>query len=301
MSSMLVVGSVAFDTLHIAGKSHERVLGGSATYASIAASYFTPVQLVGVVGRDFPDDAVQLLRSKQIDLAGLEVVDGETFHWEGRYADDFTSRETIRTDLNVFADFEPKIPASFNDAPFVMLGNIDPGLQMQVLDQIKKPKMVLVDTMNLWIDIRQDALDDLLKRVDVLVLNDEEARQYTGEHNLVCAGKALQQKGPHTVIIKKGEHGAILFQDDQELFSVPALPLDEVNDPTGAGDTFAGALLGYLAKNDDISHEAMRRAIVYGTVVASYCVQGVSTERVAKMTNDEIDARYAWMNRMVSF
>ena len=301
MNPMLVVGSVAFDTLHIAGHAHERVLGGSATYASIAASHFTQVQLVGVVGRDFPDAAVQLLRSKKIDLGGLEVVDGETFHWEGRYAEDFTSRETIRTDLNVFADFRPKIPASFHDAPFVMLGNIDPGLQMEVLDQIKSPKLVLADTMNLWIDIKQPELDRLLPRVNVLVLNDEEARQYTGEHNLVQAGRALQRKGPGTVIIKKGEHGAVLFQGDEELFSLPALPLSEVKDPTGAGDTFAGALLGYLAKENDLSPAAMRKAVVYGSVVASFCVEGISTERLAVTSDSDISERCAWMRRLVSF
>lgn len=301
MNPMLVVGSVAFDTLHIAGQAHKRVLGGSATYASIAASHFTKVQLVGVVGRDFPDEAVSMLKGKGIDLAGLEVVDGETFHWEGRYAEDFTSRETIRTDLNVFADFNPKIPSAFSDAPFVMLGNIDPGLQGKVLDQIKKPKLVLVDTMNLWIDIKQPELDELMPRVDVLVLNDEEARQYTGEHNLVAAGRALQKKGPETVIIKKGEHGAVLFQGQEELFSLPALPLNEVNDPTGAGDTFAGALLGYLARENDTSHAAMRKAIVYGSVVASFCVEGISTQRLNTASDEEIQARCDWMRRLVTF
>ena len=301
MNPMLVVGSVAFDTLHLAGQTHEKVLGGSATYAAIAAANFTNVQLVGVVGRDFPDRAVQLLKSKRVDLAGLEVVDGETFHWEGRYAEDLSSRETLRTDLNVFADFQPKIPESFRDTPYVMLGNIDPTLQMQVLDQIKRPKLVLADTMNLWIDIKHEALKALLKRVDLLVLNDEEARQYTGESGLVQCGHKLQAEGPRAVIIKKGEHGALLFHGQDELLSLPALPLARVQDPTGAGDTFAGALLGYLAEQDDISAEAMRRAVVYGSVVASFCVEGVSTQQLEDAERAAIDDRYALMQRLVRF
>lgn len=301
MNPMLVVGSVAFDTLHIAGQTHEKVLGGSATYASIAASNFTGVQLVGVVGRDFPDSAVQLLKNKRVDVSGLEVVDGETFHWEGRYAADLGSRETLRTDLNVFADFQPKIPASFRETPYVMLGNIDPTLQMQVLDQISRPKLVLADTMNLWIDIKHGALSALLKRVDVLVLNDEEARQFTGEAGLVQCGRTLQEAGPRAVIIKKGEHGALLFHGQDELLSLPALPLTEVKDPTGAGDTFAGALLGYLAQQDDISAAAMRRAVVYGSVAASFCVEGISTKRLEEAARESIDERYARMQRLVRF
>ncbi|HEX4354104.1 MAG TPA: PfkB family carbohydrate kinase, partial [Polyangiales bacterium] len=248
MRPTLIVGSIAFDTLHIAGHCHEKVLGGAATYASLAAAHFAPVQLVGVVGRDYPDAATKLLRSRNIDLAGLEVADGDTFHWEGRYSDDLSSRETLRTDLNVFADFRPKIPASFREAPFVMLGNIDPTLQMEVLEQIEKPKFVLADTMNLWIDIKQAELKKLCSKIDMLVLNDEEARQLTGEKNLVHAARALAALGPKYVIIKKGEHGAILFGAD-EVFALPALPLAKVVDPTGAGDTFAGALIGFLAKS----------------------------------------------------
>lgn len=301
MNPMLVVGSVAFDTLHIAGQTHEKVLGGSATYASIAASNFTGVQLVGVVGRDFPDSAVKMLTEKKVDMQGLEVVDGETFHWEGRYHEDFSSRETIRTDLNVFADFQPKIPSTFRNAPYVMLGNIDPTLQMQVLEQIERPKLVLVDTMNLWIDIRYDALIELLKKVDFLVLNDEEARQLTGKHGLVECGRDLQSRGPKRVIIKKGEHGALLFDGAEELLSLPALPLNEVADPTGAGDSFAGALLGYLAQQDNLRPETIRKAVVYGTVVASFCVEGVSTQRLEGATEAEIRSRFEWMQRLVKF
>ncbi len=300
MHPTLIVGSVAFDTLHIGGEAHTKVLGGSATYASIAATHFGPVQLVGVVGRDFPDTATRLLRDRGVDLAGLEVTDGETFHWEGRYSADLSSRETLRTDLNVFADFRPKIPNTFRSTPFVMLGNIDPTLQMEVLDQITRPKLVLADTMNLWIDIRRPELCQLCKRVDVLVLNDEEARQLTDEKNLVVAARALHALGPKTVIIKKGEHGALLLQG-QDVFSLPALPLADVADPTGAGDTFAGALMGFLARSGDISSANLRRAVVYGSVLASFCVQGISTSRIAAATPDDVLARYSEFQRLTSF
>lgn len=300
MSPMLVVGSVAFDTLHIGGKAHTKVLGGSAVYAALAASHFTPVQLVGVVGRDFPEDAIGLLRSHKVDLAGLEVVDGETFHWEGRYADDLSSRETIRTDLNVFANFSPKIPASFRNARYVMLGNIDPVLQMQVLDQIERPELVIADTMNLWISIKRPELVALLRRVDVLVVNDEEARQLAGVSNLVKAAGIMQELGPRTVIIKKGEHGAMLF-DGEDLFCLPALPLLDVVDPTGAGDTFAGALLGYLAGKNDHSGPCLRKAVVCGSVVASFCVAGVGPSRLASVSTHDVRQRFGQFHRLVNF
>jgi sugar/nucleoside kinase (ribokinase family) len=300
MHPTLIVGSVAFDTLHIGGECHKKVLGGSATYASIAATHFGPVQLVGVVGRDFPDTATRLLRERGVDLAGLEVTDGDTFHWEGRYSDDLSSRETLRTDLNVFADFRPKIPNTFRSTPFVMLGNIDPTLQMEVLDQITRPKLVLADTMNLWIDIRRPELCELCKRVDLLVLNDEEARQLTDEKNLVIAARKLHALGPKTVIIKKGEHGALLLQG-KDVFGLPALPLDDVADPTGAGDTFAGGLIGFLAKTGDISSANLRRAVVYGSVLASFCVQGVSTSRIAGASPEQVLARFSEFQRLTSF
>lgn len=300
MSHMLVVGSVAFDTLHIGGKAHTKVLGGSAVYAALAASHFAPVQLVGVVGRDFPDDAISLMRDHKIDLAGLEVVEGETFHWEGRYADDLSSRETIRTDLNVFANFSPKIPAAFRNARYVMLGNIDPVLQMQVLDQIERPELVIADTMNLWIDIKRPDLTALMKRIDVLVVNDEEARQFAGVNNLVKAAGIMQEMGPRTVIIKKGEHGAMLF-DGEDLFCLPALPLLDVVDPTGAGDTFAGAMLGYLAGRKSHSGPSLRNAVVCGSVVASYCVAGVGPSRLASVTTADVRARFAKFHNLVNF
>ncbi|HEX7481402.1 MAG TPA: PfkB family carbohydrate kinase [Polyangiales bacterium] len=300
MRPTLIVGSIAFDTLHIGGQSHPKVLGGSATYAALAAAHFGPVQLVGVVGRDFPDTAVRMLRERGVDLAGLEVADGETFHWEGRYSDDLCARETVRTDLNVFADFRPKIPGSFRDTPFVMLGNIDPTLQLEVLEQIERPRFVLADTMNLWIDIKQAALTELVRRVDLLVLNDEEARQLSGAKNLVAAARSLLALGPKTVIIKKGEHGALLFQGD-DVFSVPALPLSGVADPTGAGDTFAGALIGYLARSNDLSGPSLRKAVVYGSVLASFCVEGISTERLSTATPAEVNARFERFRQLTAF
>jgi len=300
MQPILIVGSVAFDTLHIGGQCHEKVLGGSATYASIAATHFSPVQLVGVVGHDFPDSATELLRTRGVDLAGLEVANGETFHWEGRYSEDLSSRETLRTDLNVFADFKPKIPDSFRSAPYVMLGNIDPNLQMDVLNQIEKPAFVLADTMNLWIDIRHAELKQLCSRVDLLVLNDEEARQFTDHSNLVHAAKLLLSYGPKLVIIKKGEHGALLFQGDQ-VFALPALPLDQVVDPTGAGDTFAGALIGYLARTGDLTPTNLRKALVYGSVVASFCVEGISTERLQSAGPNDVSSRYEQFRQLTKF
>jgi sugar/nucleoside kinase (ribokinase family) len=300
MSNTLIVGSIAFDTLHIAGKCHSKVLGGSATYASIAAAHFCPVQLVGVVGRDFPDSATRLLKDRQVDLAGLEVADGETFHWEGRYSDDLSSRETLRTDLNVFADFRPKIPSSFRSTPFVMLGNIDPTLQSEVLDQIEKPRFVLADTMNLWIDIRRPELVKLCSRIDVLVVNDEEARQLSDEKNIVRAARYLLTLGPRAVIVKKGEHGALLLQGE-DVFSLPGLPLDSVSDPTGAGDSFAGAVIGYVARANDVSTPTLRRAMVYGSVLASFCVEGVSTDRLTSATPADVKQRFERFQRLTSF
>jgi sugar/nucleoside kinase (ribokinase family) len=300
MRPILIVGSIAFDTLHLGGKCHSKVLGGSAVYASISAAHFNPVQLVGVVGKDFPDSATKLLRDRGVDLAGLEIAQGDTFHWEGRYSEDLSSRETLRTDLNVFAEFKPKIPQGFRKAPFVMLGNIDPTLQIDVLDQIDKPAFVLADTMNLWIDIRHSELTTLCSRVDMLVLNDEEARQLTDKANLVHAAKALRALGPKQVVIKKGEHGALLFQDD-EVFALPALPLASVVDPTGAGDTFAGALIGYLARSNDLSANNVRRSLAYGSVLASFCVEGVGTERVSKIAIKDVDARYEQLRSLTSF
>ncbi|MFW6052101.1 MAG: PfkB family carbohydrate kinase [Myxococcota bacterium] len=299
-SPMLVVGSVAFDTLHNHLGTHPKVLGGSATYASIAGSYFAPVQLVGVVGRDFPDEAVKLLESRKIDLEGLEVADGLTFHWEGRYSDDLTSRETLKTDLNVFADFHPKLPAAWRDTPYVMLGNIDPNLQIEVLDQINEPKLVIADTMNLWIDIKLDDLKRMLKRIDVLILNEEEGRQLTQEHNIVKVAKELCAMGPERVVVKRGEYGALLFEPG-DVFSAPAYPVEEVQDPTGAGDTFAGGFLGFVARQDSVDAGTLRRAVVYGSAAASRCVEGVGPNKLAGSSLDEIQERYLAFARLAHF
>ena len=287
MSELLVVGSVAFDTIHNHLGSHARVLGGSAVYASLAASKLAPVRLVGVVGKDFPREAVDMLRNAGIDTAGLEVANGETFHWEGRYSKDLTSRETIQTDLNVFADFEPKIPAAFRNSPYVMLGNIAPQLQLHVLDQMESPELVIADTMNLWIDTALDALKELLKRVDILVINEEEARQLTGYHHPLAVAEALRTMGPETVIVKRGEYGALLFLEE-DIFCAPAYPLKNVADPTGAGDSFAGGFLGYLAENH---HSDLRQAVICGSSTASFCVQDVGVGALVELSREHLDKR----------
>lgn len=300
MSSMLVVGSVAQDTIHNHLGTHERVLGGSATFASLAGSFFAPVKLVGVVGRDFPESGVQLLRDKGVDVRGLEVVEGKTFFWEGRYSPDLTSRESLATELGVFASFQPKIPAEHRKTPYVMLGNIDPELQVAVLEQIDAPKLVIADTMNFWISGKPLELANMLKRIDLLVINEEEARQLAGVHNILKAARALLGMGPRIVVIKRGEYGALLFEGDS-VFSAPAYPCEEVLDPTGAGDTFAGGLLGYLAKEDRVDGPTLRRAVIYGSVVASLCVEGISVERLARVAPGEIDERYASFARLAHF
>lgn len=301
MSSMLVVGSVAFDTLHMPSGDFEKVLGGSATYAALAASHFAPVRLVGVVGRDYPDSAIDRFRAHGVDTAGLEVdASGDTFHWEGRYAEDLSSRTSLRTDLNVFAAFKPKIPEVFRKTPFVLLGNIHPALQLDVVRQVVRPKLVVADTMNFWIGGERAALGKTLAEVDLLVVNDEEARQLSGINNLVNAARGLMALGPRIVVIKKGEHGAVLFEGD-EIFSAPAYPTGEVVDPTGAGDTFAGGMLGYIAAQDDLHHGTLRRAVVYGSALASFCVEGIGIERLETVDRSEIAARYAAFRALVHF
>jgi len=300
MSKMLVVGSVAFDTIHNALGTHSRVLGGSATYAALSASYLTEVQLVGVVGRDYPDAAVEMMRSRGIDTAGLEIADGETFHWEGRYTDDLTSRTSLRTDLNVFADFHPKIPEAFRHTPYLMLGNIHPALQMEVLDQIDRPKLVVADTMNFWIEGELELLRKMLTRVDLLVINEEEARQLSGKHHLRQVADTLHTIGPKILIIKQGEYGAFLFVNG-ETFSAPAFPLPEVIDPTGAGDSFAGGLLGYVASRDDTSPETLRTAVVHGSALASFCVEGVSVNRLQNLNDESIAERVEAFRHLVRF
>jgi sugar/nucleoside kinase (ribokinase family) len=297
---MLVVGSVAFDTIHNAQGTHARVLGGSATYAALSGSYLTEVQLGGVVGRDFPDEAIQMMRERGIDTAGLEIADGRTFHWEGRYTDDLTSRTSIRTDLNVFADFHPKIPEAFRHTPYVMLGNIHPALQIEVLDQLDRPELVVADTMNFWIDGELETLRKLLTRVDVLVINEEEARQLSGKHHLRQVADALRALGPKILIIKQGEYGAFLFMNG-ETFSAPAFPLPEVLDPTGAGDSFAGGLLGYVASQGDTGAETLRTAVVHGSALASFCVEGISVNRLVDLDDASIAERVDAFRHLVRF
>lgn len=300
MSSLLVVGSVARDTIHNNLGTHPYVLGGSAVFASLAAAHFVPPRIVGVVGTDFPATAVALLEDKGVDVSGLEHAEGRTFHWEGRYSADLTSRETIKTELNVFADFHPKIPDAFRTTPYVMLGNIHPSLQIEVLEQIQSPKLVIADTMNFWIEGTPAELARVLARIDVLVINEEEARQLAGVHNIAQVARKLLAMGPRVVVIKRGEYGALLFEQDQ-VFSAPAFPVEEVVDPTGAGDTFAGGMLGFIAKQGSTDRATLRRAIIYGSALASFCVEGISVNRLASVTKEEVEERYLGFARLAHF
>lgn len=300
MSSMLVVGSVAQDTIHNNLGTHPYVLGGSAVFASLAAAHFVSPSIVGVVGTDFPDASVSLLKQKGVDVSGLEVVEGQTFHWEGRYSADLTSRESIKTELNVFADFHPKIPDAFRATPYVMLGNIHPSLQIEVLEQMRSPKLVIADTMNFWISGTPSELAKMLARVDVLVINEEEARQLSGVHAIPRVAKSLLAMGPRIVVIKRGEYGALLFEGEQ-VFSAPAFPVEDVIDPTGAGDTFAGGMLGFIARNERTDQATLRRAVIYGSALASFCVEGVSVDRLAAVSPSEVEERYLAFARLAHF
>lgn len=298
--SILVVGSVAFDTVETPFGKAEKVLGGSATFFSVAASFFAPVNLVAVVGRDFGAPQLEAFEGRKIDLAGLERMDGETFHWQGKYSYDLNSRETVCTDLNVFEFFKPKIPAAYRDSTHVFLGNIDPVLQLEVLDQVEKPRLVACDTMNFWISGKLEELRRTLRRVDVLLINDSEARELSGEWNIVKAARAIRALGPRTLVIKKGEHGVLMFSDGGS-FAAPAYPLEDVFDPTGAGDTFAGGFLGYLASAGGHGEAALRRAIVMGSALASYCVEAFSLDRLLALTRREIDERFRLFKRLTHF
>jgi cytidine kinase len=290
---VLVVGSVAFDAIRTTAAFAPRILGGSATYAAIAASYFGPTRLVGVVGTDFGDENFARLKNRGIDLAGLQVdASGETFFWSGVYAEHFVTRTTLETRLNVFANFQPKLPADWRASKFALLGNIQPSLQAMVLDQLAPGAFTVADTMKLWLDIAQQELRALLPRVDLFILNDEEAEQLTGEGNVYVAGPLLQKLGPKIVLIKKGAHGAVLFHPDG-LFSLPAYPVTRVEDPTGAGDSFAGALLGCLAAANSTSFVTLRRATAYATVTASLTVEALGIDRLEKAGRAEIDRRFA--------
>ena len=291
--SLLVVGSLAFDDIETPFGRSDNTLGGSSTYIALSASYFTePVRMVGVVGADFGEEHFGLLHSKNIDTKGVRVVeDGKTFRWAGRYHYDMNTRDTLDTQLNVFADFDPHIPQKYRDSKFVCLGNIDPELQVKVLDQIEKPDLVICDTMNFWIEGKPEALKKVLERVDVFIVNDSEARLLSGDPNLVRTARIIRNMGPKTLIIKKGEHGALLFTDNG-IFSAPAYPLESIFDPTGAGDSFAGGFIGHLSRSGEISEKEMRKAVLYGSAMASFCVEQYGPDRLADLDLLEIEDRY---------
>ena len=291
--SLLVVGSVAYDGIETPFGSVDRILGGSATYISLTSSYFhDAINLVGVVGSDFNDQDVKLLESRKIDLRGLQFDEsGKTFFWKGKYHYDLNNRDTLDTQLNVFEHFDPVIPDAYRDASFIALGNIEPGLQMRVLDQVNKPKLVVMDTMNFWIEGTPEKLKQTLTRVDLLVINDSEVRELADEPNLIKAAEKVRNMGPSSLIIKKGEHGALLFTKN-EIFSAPAFPVIDIFDPTGAGDTFMGGLLGWLAYTDDLSPQNLRRAVIFGSVMASFCVEEFGPERLKNLSEKEIYDRY---------
>jgi len=289
-SSLLIVGSMAFDDLELPTISAKNVVGGSATYSAYAASVFSPVRLVAVVGDDFSSKDLEALARRGVDLAGLERASGKTFRWAGRYDTNLMSRVTLETQLNVFADFRPKLPRSYLDSAYVLLGNIHPNLQIEVLDQVTNPKLVMADTMNFWIEGEPEALAMMLKRIHLLVINEEEARQLSGQHNICKAARDILRRGPKSLIVKRGEYGALLFDADS-IFFAPAFPLEDVVDPTGAGDTFAGALAGYLARTGDLSSAGLRRAIMAGSAAASYCVEAVGTAKVARLGMPDISGR----------
>lgn len=298
--SILAVGSVALDAIETPYGSRDPIVGGSATFFSVAASFFAPVQLVGVVGEDFPEWAVALLRDRKVDLEGLKRVPGRTFRWAGRYDATLTQRETLETKLNVFETFRPEIPEAYRDARLVFLGNIDPGLQRMVLDQVRSPRLVVADTMNFWISGARASLAETLKRVDVLVINEEEIRQLADDFNIVRAARVVQAMGPRILVCKRGEYGALLFQGE-DIFAATAFPLANVLDPTGAGDTFAGGFVGALAQNTEIDDRALRRAIVFGSVMGSFSVEGFGLERLQKLTWGEIEERFAAFRRLSEF
>jgi sugar/nucleoside kinase (ribokinase family) len=301
--SLLAVGTVAFDDIETPMGRAEMAIGGAATYITLAASHFlNDLRLVSVVGDDFPEDMLDFMRQRGIDLAGLQVKEGEkSFFWAGRYHDNMNSRDTLDTQLNVLATFDPILPEAYKDTEYLMLGNLTPSVQMRVIEQMnKRPKLIALDTMNFWMDIALDSLMEVLKKIDMLIINDEEARQLSGEHSLVKAAHKIHAMGPRFLVIKKGEHGALLFEDDK-LFFAPALPLQEVVDPTGAGDTFAGGFMGYIAKTGDTSFENMKRAIIYGSAMASFCVEQFSVEALKSLDAPMINERVQRFVDLVNF
>lgn len=298
--SILVVGSVAFDSIETPFGQVDEALGGSATYFSTSASFFTDVNLVAVVGEDFPDEHRKMLAERNIDLSGLQTAPGETFRWKGRYGFDLNEAHTLDTQLNVFENFSPQLPDSYRDAEYVFLANIDPELQLEVLKQVKKPKLVACDTMNFWIEGKRDQLVKTLEHVDVLIINEGEARQLADEPNLQKAARAILEMGPTRLVIKRGEYGVIMFSE-HSVFSAPAVPLEEVFDPTGAGDTFAGGFFGYLASTRNLSDASMRQAVVFGSVMASFTVESFSLDRLKVLGYSEVKDRFAEVKLLTDF
>ncbi len=303
MNKLLIVGTVAFDAIETPFGKTDKILGGAGTYIGLSASFFNlKPAIVSVVGDDFPQEYLDMMKSKGIDISAIEIVKGgKTFFWSGKYHNDLNSRDTLVTELNTLADFQPKVPESFKDSDVVMLGNLHPLVQSSVLDQmILQPKLVVLDTMNFWMDCALPELLEVMKRVDVITINDEEARQLSGEYSLVKAAAKIHTMGPKYIVIKKGEHGALLFHD-KEVFFAPALPLEEVFDPTGAGDTFAGGFAGYITQSENISFKNMKNAIIYGSNLASFCVEKFGTERMEKLTKEEVISRLKQFKALTQF
>jgi sugar/nucleoside kinase (ribokinase family) len=301
--SILIVGTVAFDAIETPFGKTDKIVGGAATYIGLSASFFSNnLNLVSVVGDDFPKQAIKILEQHNIDTKGLQIKEGEkTFFWSGKYHNDMNTRDTIETQLNVLETFDPIVPKEYQNSEFLMLGNLIPSVQKKVLDQMKtRPKLIVLDTMNFWMDHFLEDLKEALKEVDVLTINDEEARQLSGEYSLVKAAKKILETGPNYLVIKKGEHGALLF-NKEEVFFAPALPLEDVFDPTGAGDCFAGGFIGYLEKTKDISFENMKRAVIHGSVMASFCVEKFGTERIKELTHQDVENRLQEFIDLVQF
>ncbi len=303
MHKLVIVGTVAFDAIETPFGKTDKILGGAATYIGLAASQFkAEAAIVSIVGGDFPRAYLDLFEQRNIDISALEIVEnGKTFFWSGKYKNDLNSRDTLDTQLNVLADFTPKVPEDFKDAGIVMLGNLHPVVQNSVIDQMTtRPELIILDTMNFWMDNTLEELLNVIARVDVITINDEEARQLTGEYSLVVAARKIHEMGPRYVVIKKGEHGALLFHEG-EIFFAPALPLESVFDPTGAGDTFAGGFAGYLSKSDDLSFENMKNAVIYGSTLASFCVEKFGTERMQTLTSKELHKRLQQFKDLTQF
>lgn len=303
MSQLLCVGTVAFDKIETPFGKTDKILGGAATYIGLSASYFDGIDIgiVSVVGEDFPDEYLQIFRDRNINIEGLKIVEGgKSFFWSGKYHNDMNTRDTLDTQLNVLENFDPVVPDAYKKADIVMLGNLHPAVQMSVINQVENPKLIILDTMNFWMDTTLELLHKTIEKVDVITINDEEARQLSGEYSLVKAARKIREMGPDYVVIKKGEHGALLFYND-EMFFAPALPLEEIFDPTGAGDTFAGGFAGYLAQSKDISFKNMKRAIIHGSNLASFCVEKFGTEKMIHLTNEELKKRLEHFESLTQF